>query len=82
MRATLTALCLLWIVAVGYAGLQSWPRLSLDMPARDPAVQAALARAQQAHAIRYGLIALGPPLILLAGAALWRRGLKDGKPHG
>jgi len=46
--------------------------MSLDLPAGDPQVQAALARAVQNQVIKYGAIALLPPL--LVGALLWWRG--------
>lgn len=66
-------LCLIWIAGVGYTALQSWPTLPLDVPARDPQVQAALARAVNAHIVRHAIIALGPALVLVAAALILRR---------
>ncbi len=61
----------LWIGAVSWFAQQGWPRMSLDLPARDPQVQAALARAVQAHLLKHGALALAPPLLI--GIVLWRR---------
>ena len=65
-------LSVLWIGAVTYAALTSWPTLPLDLPARDPQVQAALARAMRAHVVRHALTAL-VPAVLVCGLAVWRK---------
>ena len=64
-------LSLLWAAGVAYVALGSWPTLPLDLPARDPQVQAALSRAVQNHVIRHTAAALLPILIVLS-AATWR----------
>lgn len=63
---------LLWIAGVAYLALGSWPTLPLDLPARDPQVQAALARAVRNHLIQHVAVAL-IPLIALLATAMWRR---------
>lgn len=65
-------LSLLWAAGVAYVALDSWPTLPLDLPARDPQVQAALARAVQKHVITHAAIVLVPILIVLATAFLRR----------
>lgn len=64
-------LSLLWAVGVAYAALQSWPTLPLDLPARDPQVQAALAQAVQNHVIRHS-IAASLPLLMFVIALGWQ----------
>ena len=68
----LLILSLLWAAGVAYVALGSWPTMPLDMPARDPRVQAALARAVQNHVIKHAALALIPSLIVLT-AVIWRR---------
>ena len=76
IRLLALLLSVLWIAGVTYAALQFWPHLSMDMPARDPQVQAALARAVNAHILRHALIALIPAGLLLIAAAVARRRAK------
>ena len=72
----LLLLAVLWAAGVAYVALGSWPTLPLDLPARDPQVQAALSRAIQNHVIRHAVVALLPMLIVVA-AAVWRRMRRD-----
>ena len=65
-------LSLLWAAGVAYVALGSWPTMPLDMPARDPQVQAALARAVQNHVIKHAAFAL-IPLLLVLTAVIWGR---------
>lgn len=77
------ALLIVWLImSVVWGGLvyqravTTAPRLSLDMPARDPAVRAALEAAQSRHRDLALATGLAPPVILLALGvlALRRRG--------
>ena len=61
----------IWIGAVAIAAANAWPTVPLDIPARDPEVQAALARAVRAHVLKFGAIGLVP--VVLACGILWRR---------
>ncbi len=61
------------MAAVAFLCVRAWPGLPLDLPAGDPQVQAAYARAVTDHVVRYGLLAVVPPLLLLGlGWALGR----------
>jgi hypothetical protein len=71
IRLLALLLSMLWAAGVAYAALQSWPTLPLDLPARDPQVQAALARAVQNHVIRH-TIAASLPLLMFIVALGWQ----------
>jgi hypothetical protein len=68
-------LALAWIAAIAYVCLAAWPSMPLDISANDPATRAAFARAVSAHLVRCSILALAPPLLLLAlgwlAARLW-----------
>lgn len=72
IRTLILLLSLLWAAGVAYVAATSWPTLPLDLPARDPQVQAALARAVQNHVIRHAAVAL-LPLLIMALLAVFRR---------
>jgi hypothetical protein len=55
----------LWAGVMAYACLRGWPTFPLDLPRNDPEIQAAFNRAIAAHAGRYALLALAPPLLML-----------------
>jgi hypothetical protein len=64
----------IWLGGIAYAASRSWPALSLDLPRRDPQVQAAYDRAVATHVARHALLALAPPgFVLLAGWLTGRR---------
>lgn len=62
------AVALAWIGAVAASALSAWPRVPLDVSARDPAVAAAYQRAVQRHVLRAALVA-GVP-VAIGGIAL------------
>ena len=68
-------LALIWIGGIAYLCFAAWPSIPLDISANDPATRAAFARAVRAHVIRYTVLGLAPPLLLLAlgwlAARLW-----------
>ena len=64
---------LVWIAVVAYLAASNWPRLSLDLPGRDPAVRAAFDAAVRAHMLWHGFIALAPPLMLWVLARIFSR---------
>lgn len=65
---TLTALwaviSLAWMGAVGYACVNAWPHMSLDLSTIDPQTQAAFDQAQMMHVLYYAAIAIVPPLVV------------------
>ena len=61
-------LALLWCGALAYVAGQSWPRIPLDMSARDDATRAAFERAVQAHVLQHVLIAFGGAVVLIGSA--------------
>ena len=70
-------LLIVWLVGSAAWGTLIWqravataPRLSLDMPARDPAVRAALEAAQSRHRAQHLAAGLVPPILVLASGAL------------
>lgn len=74
-------LLIVWLVGSAAWGALVWqravataPRLSLDLPARDPAVRAALEAAQSRHRIQHLAAGLVPPVLALGlGVVLLRR---------
>lgn len=63
-----------WGALVYQRAAATAPRLSLDMPARDPAVRAALEAAQTRHRNLHLAAGLVPPVIVLgSGLVLLRR---------
>lgn len=57
-------LSLIWTGVVAYFGYVNAPYLPLDV-AQDPASVEALRAATGAHALKFGLLAAGPPAIAL-----------------
>lgn len=62
-----------WGALVYQRAAATAPRLSLDMPARDPAVRAALEAAQGRHRTVHLAVGLGVPMIALGLGWLWLR---------
>jgi hypothetical protein len=59
----------LWLVAVAYVAYSTWPHIPLDLPASDPQVQAAFARAVRAHLGWHAVAACVPPVLF---GLVWR----------
>lgn len=72
-------LALIWIGVIAYVCLSIWPSIPLDISANDPATRAAFTRAVRAHVIRYTVLGLAPPLVLLALGSLIAR-LRPARP--
>jgi hypothetical protein len=67
-------LSLIWTGVVAYFGYVNAPHLPLDVSATDPASVEALRAATAEHALKFGLLAAGPPAIALSfGRLLCRR---------
>ena len=62
-----------WIAVVAVVAARGWPHLPLDVSAADPATRAAYNQAVTAFLLRHALIAVLPPLGLLAIGWLGRR---------
>lgn len=71
-------LVLLWIGGVGLWTVDAWPRLPLDVPARDPAIAALHQRAVSAHLFRAVAMA-ALPLVLLGVVVLAARRRRGGR---
>lgn len=64
----------IWTGVVAYFGYTSAPHVPLDMSPNDPATAEAFRAAAVRHALRFGLLAAGPPAIaLIAGRLLCRK---------
>ena len=59
-------LTLIWIAGIAQLSVANWPTIPLDISVNDPALRAALDRATRTHVLRSAVIALAPPLLLLA----------------
>jgi len=65
---------LAWAVAMAGVAIRGWPRIPLDMSASDPQTQGMFAQAVAKHITRHLVLAILPPLVILALAWRWIRG--------
>ena len=65
---------IVWAGAMAYLCTASWPHVPLDISAADPATAVALRAAILSHVGLYGLLAIGPPLLVLLAARALRGG--------
>lgn len=56
----------IWVAVIGWIAVESWPVMSLDLAAGDPATRAAYDAAVTRHLLIHTVLAFGPPFAVLA----------------